>query len=388
VRITTDGIEAAQIVPHLPPKWGVRDATGALFSRIALTWGEDAGLTGDLDLRLSPGTLDYAGIRARDEIAFQAELRDDGVFRMERAHVTAAAATLGPVEASALESRFDYAQRTATFESISFDAWGGSVQAEGTVGIRDPLEFDLEASVKNLVPDQMRGGSVEAVPADATRLDGSASLHGHWRGGEDWLDPITGTGNVSLRGGRVVSGDVIKTLVRLLPTQVQKRDGDDHGPAWDTTPLEELTTSFRLEGGRAYSRDLKMVTADYAIDAQGWFDPTTDYAFNGALDFTSDGFAKLRHLTHLDDKAALPPVPFQVKGNIADRTFALEMDEEPLTAVIVVPWAVHQAVDSTSDAIGGGVHAAEGALGAGADAAKSIVDWADDHVGDEPEGDD
>ena len=57
------------------------------------------GLAGRIDLRISPGGADYAGVRLAGDVRFQAQLRDEGPFRLEDARIRSDAASLGEIEA-------------------------------------------------------------------------------------------------------------------------------------------------------------------------------------------------------------------------------------------------------------------------------------------------
>jgi hypothetical protein len=94
----------------------------------------------------------------------------------------------------------------------------------------------------------------------------------------------------------------------------------------------------------------------------------SDYVFDGDIAFTSEGFTRLLAATSAREREGrrgrLPRVPFRVSGNLVDGTYEVHMQEQPLTALIFLPWSVDAMVDTTGEA-----------FEAGGGAVRSTVDW-------------
>jgi len=332
VDIQMDGIDPARVVPHLPRKWGIRAAVGSLAGRIFLAWGQVDGFDGELDLHFSPGTADY-----------------------------------GPIDARELKGRLGYTKHVVTFDALEFEGWGGSVSAKGTLTVEHPLAFDLELAAKGLAPERF-GQPDHPLPDDPMRMDAEASLRGNWQGGADWLVPIHGSARLSMQGGQVPSGKLLDTLVERLPSHWPRHEGDTPHKSLDTTPLQRLSASFDVEGERAYTRDLTLVTEEYNITAEGSIGSSSDYAFDGAFAFAPKGLMRLLAAARIDgrpdQRGKAPKVPFKVTGNLADGSYSVHVEQQPLTALVIIPLSVHGVTETTSDAL----EAGERAVG-------SAVDW-------------
>jgi len=367
VDIQMDGIDPARVVPHLPRKWGIRAAVGSLAGRIFLAWGQVDGFDGELDLHFSPGTADYAGVHCGGQIDFQAQLHDDGEFSLTDGRVRADTASFGPIDARELKGRLGYTKHVVTFDALEFEGWGGSVSAKGTLTVEHPLAFDLELAAKGLAPERF-GQPDHPLPDDPMRMDAEASLRGNWQGGADWLVPIHGSARLSMQGGQVPSGKLLDTLVERLPSHWPRHEGDTPHKSLDTTPLQRLSASFDVEGERAYTRDLTLVTEEYNITAEGSIGSSSDYAFDGAFAFAPKGLMRLLAAARIDgrpdQRGKAPKVPFKVTGNLADGSYSVHVEQQPLTALVIIPLSVHGVTETTSDAL----EAGERAVG-------SAVDW-------------
>ena len=186
-------------------------------------------------------------------------------------------------------------------------------------------------------------------------MDADGSFHGHWTGGVDWLTPIDGSVQVSMRGGLAPSTRLLESIAKALPSHWPRRGDTPESPQLDKTRLEQLTASFRTEAGRLHTNDLMVITRDYRITGKGSVGPTGDYDLDGNLLFTREGLSRLLtaasiHGRHTS-RSGLPGVPFRVSGNLEDGRYQVHLAQQPLSTLVILPWTVGGVTGTATDAL-------------------------------------
>jgi len=360
LEIRSRGVDPARAVAYLPPRWGIRAAAGPMDGRIALAWDAQDSFSGELDLHFADASADYAGVELAGRVDFSATLRDDGRFSLSEGRAHAESARWAGLDARAADATLGYRGDVLRFDALDFDTWGGRLHASGTVTTGDPVGFDLELQGEALELGQIaaRVSGEDAAASEPTRVEVSAHVQGTWTGGEDWLAPIRGSGHSSMRGGLIPSGEVLESVVLALPRR-WPRSGEPRREGWmEQTPLELLTASFELEGGRVHTHDLELRTAPYAIRGRGWIGSAGDYALDADLAFSPVGLSKLLAAASVrgrhDGRGQLPAVPFRVTGDLVQGHYRVHLLEQPLTTLVLVPWAVGEVSETASGAVRAG----------------------------------
>ncbi len=366
--VRTRGIDPAEIVPHLPAKWGFRSARGSLDAHVAVARDEEGVETGGLDLAFSPGAVDYAGVALDGRIVFRSALRDAGGFELSGARAEADRLVLGPIDARNLKGRFRYGKGRLDFADLAFETWGGRVEARLAVEPSSgPVAFETTLEVTGLAVHELPRASgpsepTPVPPEEETFLDGSGNFRGHWTGGSDWMAGIEGEGRVALRGGSMPAGKVLASAFRKLIGPVR---GDRASGA--TTPLEGLGANLTLAEGRARISDLKLQTGDYRIEGAGNVGSLGDLELQGKIHFDA---TVLRWLARAppDERGSgrpggYPGVPFELSGRLGDAEYELRFTEGTRTTVVLVPRAVGELTGTTTAPLGLGRRAFQGALG-------------------------
>ena len=353
VSIQTEGLDPEPVPRHLPAKWGVRAARGSLKAKIDLAWNDPVGFEGALDLKFTESEVQYAGINATGDVEFQAKLDNRGAFQLSDGVLRADAAHLGPLDTREVRARLGHEGDTVTFETLAFESWGGSIETSGTITVGEPLSFDLQVDADNLSLYRLehpRGGD---PPEDQIRMSVHGPVHGYWTGGDGWLERIAGELQVSMHGGELLSGDMFESLMRVMPRHYPEHHDPSRKSTMDTTPLEKLEAGFELDSGRARTQDLVVVTEDYQIETGGWLDGAGEYRFEGNLVFTPKGLSRVLAAASVqgrhDGRGGLPSCPFAISGNFATGKFKVHLDDQPLAALVILPWAVSQMTEATVD---------------------------------------
>lgn len=352
--ITTRGLDPEPVPRHLPAKWGIRSTRGVMDAQIELAWNDPEDFRGRLDLRFRDAEIDYAGIAVSGAVAFRADMRDDRHFALTGGVLEADRAVLHVLDLAPVKAQLSFTRDRLALDSLTATSWEGEVEAKGTVDVDDGLDLDLALEGRGLSLYRLehpRGGS---PPEDPVLLDVRGTLRGPWTGGAGWLEPLGGELDVAMHGGRVFSGDVLDTLVVSMPRHYAEHHEPSKGTALETTPLERLTGHFTLGGGHATSKDLVLVTEDYEIDAAGWLDGAAGYRFQGSLAFTPKGLSRVLAASSIrarhSERGRLPACPFAISGNLESGHFEVDLDEQPLTALVLLPWTVNSLTEGTAEA--------------------------------------
>ncbi len=162
--------------------------------------------------------------------------------------------------------------------SLDAALYGGTVSGRGALVLgQDPLPFDLAVAVKGV---DLEG----ALPALSPALKGALSgrftgdlvLAGTGIAATELARALRGDFELDMREGRIASLSVLRQVAVLLEAAGGKGIGREF------TPYQSITGDFKIEAGRARTRNLALRSEDLDLDGDGSF------GLDGTLEFNLD----------------------------------------------------------------------------------------------------
>jgi hypothetical protein len=376
--IRTERVEAGLVVPSLPPKWLIRDASGPMNARIELSNLNRDPVEGRLEIDMVPGIVDLAGVLIEGQARFRSNLRvanrklaltegtlkSDGVSMMER-------------HASEATASFSLRHRTLEFHPLEFVLHEGQVSKTGSIVFEkgEPPAFDIELRVEGLDFVALTGASgFNPDPADRPRLTMDARLRGSWTKVENFYstlgaEPLGGDGQVELRGGAILSQGLVPALAAMIPSSTPTGSRQQRqAPRAQHIKFDYARATFVMEDAVIHTDDLLLQTESYRVTGggTGTLDGRVDLDTKVAL--TTRGLDQMLSLANSKAEAPVkerrhyPPIKVEITGPLNDLDFDPDLKDVALV-INLVPWAV----GASFRVVGGTMRGTGEVLGAGMD---------------------
>jgi len=209
-------------------------------------------------------------------------------------------------------------------ERLTVGAYEGTLAVTGRVDPRWPAKprFALKPVVTGMSLAALAG---TRVPVEG-RLDATADLTG---AGRDWKvlqTTLAGTGNATVKNGRLRGVNLIDEalgkltgipgLTTLVPAKVRTKHPGLF--AADETRFDELRARYRIAKGIVHLPEVRLATVDYAVTGSGQAAFAGPLRFDGRLiaspALTADIVSGVKLARHLKAPSGRIEVPFEVTG--------------------------------------------------------------------------
>ncbi|HTM07429.1 MAG TPA: AsmA family protein [Verrucomicrobiae bacterium] len=245
-----------------------------------------------------------------------------------RGGVSSSEGTLTSVPYRNLRGDIVWGPSTFSFKNVALQTLSGSIRAAVSWDTAADNSVRLSAE-PNIETVELKTLLKRKIPGLEEYLDGRLSLKGTFRAAAKNISALpqalAGAGETQIRGGALKDFNLLRlVLVRVvdlhgsprrwpqpLATLAERKD----------TPFETLTANFTVQGGRAYSKNLLLSAANYAIGGQGSVGLDKTLQWDALLTLTPEITQELARdepaVRSLVDRNGSLAVPFRVGGNLA-----------------------------------------------------------------------
>jgi uncharacterized protein involved in outer membrane biogenesis len=189
------------------------------------------------------------------------------------------AAQFGPLSITKFKSKFRLFPKQAFFDDLDLKCYGGG--ATGNLSLKfggANLAYGADAKIKGVNVAEFLAAFPQAKGMMTGTLDGSAKMNGLVTHSSDPLVGVTGSGQASIRNGKMPSlqlGSNLRSLAKLASV----------GPAsGDPSSFSSLSADFRIAEARLSSNKITLVGNGVDVDGSG----SMTMAGEGTLDYQGD----------------------------------------------------------------------------------------------------
>jgi hypothetical protein len=225
-------------------------------------------------------------------------------------------------------------------EETRFKSAEGDWQVDGTIAPDGGPTFDLDvkvahARVETLVQSFSKNGKASRIFGI---MDGQATLHGRGKESAAWEKTLHGSGQVSIRDGRLPSFNIFQSVIhavlglfaRILPV-------GKIGSLSEPSMFQRFDQAFRIEGGRVRTENLALITDDYHLSGRGSFGLDTTLDYQTVVSLTPQGTQKMVTVASVPILSRsfdnLKPIPVRVTGTLAKPVILPDASVLPLATL-------------------------------------------------------
>jgi AsmA protein len=328
IKFTGKGAE----VPETPLRIGKSQirlaATIASFTPLNLTY------------RLSAPELNLADFRAtgsgRKKPEVLREVKSDGTLAMKngslsfRGNLSSPAGSIADGDYTDLKSTTSFSGRVMTVESLSFGAFGGSLNGSGRYDMRDSVpRFAAATNVKGMDLTQIFRSLLPSAPKN---IEGLINMDLDVTGaGKEWegiKKALKGQGKAEVMKGKLLDVNLAESVLsgatgipgvaNLIPADVRKKYPSIFNSK--DTEFKQLKGSATISDGKAHTNDLVVSAAEFETHGKGWFafDQTVD--MRGLLllseRLSQDIISRARETKNLANDRGQIEIPFTLAGKL------------------------------------------------------------------------
>jgi hypothetical protein len=321
--VEASAFEAALIAPALRERFDI-GASGLVTAKALLHARPDGDIEGDLEIALPEGRLQIGELELSGGVDASGRLaRIKQLLAFPRLTLRAGDVVFRDLHGTDLHARGIVLPPAIQIEAATVRAFGGELEAAGSVVPGSPLRFDLDIAAHDLDSSQLIGPGPEGERArNPNRVDGVATLRGQAQPGPNWMEPIEGGGEIHVNGGAVDGMPLRQAIANALIWVVPGSGLVMGNRQLPRTMLESSTIPFAFEGDRVRIDGLEAVTPDYHLRANGHVAQDGSYSFDGDVSLTSDGLAHTLSLISaprvLQRTISFPAIPVDFTGSFAD----------------------------------------------------------------------
>ena len=285
--------------------------------------------------RLTPAALGLSGIGSDgdhlEDIELQARLASEGGSTRVRGTLTSRSGRVAGIDYDDLSAKFVHADGRVKLEPATLAAFGGSLEANGSIGVGEETASNFDLRINTRGVDIKKVAAWTAPTAGRLlggTLDAGVSLRGEAGAWEQMRGTLGGSGKLSVRDGRIedinVAEDVLHAITgvpglsTLLSPDLRKNYPGLFSSG--STEFETLETSLDLSNGRIATRDLALRARDYTIAAAGTIgldrqvDLTAQLIASKAL--SRDLIDSVGAVKYLADRSGRVEIPFTLRGDV------------------------------------------------------------------------
>jgi uncharacterized protein involved in outer membrane biogenesis len=160
-----------------------------------------------------------------------------------------------------VQSKVEFKDQILNLDPLSLNLYGGSYRGKARLDQRQKdTDVGLNGRISGMDLDQF----IAAMMGQKSIIDGrtDATINIRGRGGNQFLNSLTGNGNLTIRNGRITSFDLMKQVEIF-----GKLAGLPAGGAG--TVFRLLKTNFRLDRGKLTTNALQIVMDDLQVTGNG-----------------------------------------------------------------------------------------------------------------------
>ncbi|MGH8008577.1 MAG: AsmA family protein, partial [Candidatus Binatia bacterium] len=223
------------------------------------------------------------------------EVKSEGRIGMEngslsyQGQLSSGQGTISQVAYTDLKTTASLAGQVATIESLTTQAFGGTLKASGRYDMREAApRFTFASQVQNLDLTQVFNSALVTAPQDVQgRFNFDLQLNGSGKEWQEIQQTLQGQGRVEVVDGTLrninVAEGVLSGVTGLpgLSLLVSPRIRESYPEIFATgdTKFDQLGGSVTIGGGKVQTDDLVIAAADWKAQGKGWF------SFDRTLDF-------------------------------------------------------------------------------------------------------
>lgn len=236
---------------------------------------------------------------------------------------------VGPISVTRLKSKIRLFPKQAFFDDLDLKCYGGSATGNFSLDFGGAnLAYRADAKIQSVNVAQFLNAFSQAKGMMTGTLDGTSQMKGLVSHSADPLAGVTGTGQASIRNGRLPSLQLNSNLRNLAQMA-------NLGPAkGDPASFSSLSADFRIADSRLSSNKITLVGNGVNVDGSG----SMTMAGEGSLDYQGDASLAVNGSNPLATVLAglaggklengKLTFPFTVQGTFAKPRFALKRGTE------------------------------------------------------------
>jgi uncharacterized protein involved in outer membrane biogenesis len=291
----------------------------------------------NVSYRLSSPELNLADVKGaakdRKKSEVLKELKGEGSLLVKDGAVTShgnfssAGGTIADGDYKNLKTAIAFVDRVATIESLSVDAFNGSLKAKGRYDMRQTTpQFAATANIQGMDITQIKNAFFPTAPQNMRgAVDMDADVTGS---GKEWdaiKQSLKGQAKAEVKNGALLDVNLAESVmgkmpggVEIVPSDIRKKY-----PAIFSakdTEFKQMKGSAVIADGRARTDDLIVSAAEFETRGKGWFafDRTVD--FKGVLTFSQplsqDIIGKAKEAKALANNQGQIEMPFTLSGKM------------------------------------------------------------------------
>jgi len=225
-----------------------------------------------------------------------------------------------------LNLRCTYRPPVAAVKKLHVDIFNGSIDARGTVGLKDleNPEFDLDVKTENIDFNDVLTRLSGLEKALYGNFTGQVKLHGT---GRDWpaiREGLTGNGSVNITKGKLKTINVLNAMGQsLLGTpgleMLVQKAFPKHKDKINETTFKDLTGKVHVEAGKIKCDDVLMRSDDFVMKGNGLIGLDSSIDFEGTTTLSkraSRSLARDKTLKYLLNDSQQLEVPLSISGDL------------------------------------------------------------------------
>ena len=291
----------------------------------------------NVSYRISSTELNLADIKGpakeRKKPEILKDLKGEGTLVVKdgaitsRGNFTSASGTLNDGDYKNLQTTVALADKVATIDSLSVDAFSGNLKAKGRYDMRQPTpQFAGTANVKAMDLTQL---SQAFAPNSKQNVRGAIDMDLDVTGaGKEWnaiQQSLKGNAKAEVKNGALLDVNLAEGVmgkvpggVEIVPSDIRKKY-----PAIFSakdTEFKQMKGSAVIADGRARTDDLIVSAAEFETQGKGWFAFDRKVDFHALLTFSQqlskDIFSKAKEAKGLANDQGQIEIPFTLSGKL------------------------------------------------------------------------
>jgi hypothetical protein len=306
---------------------------------------------------LVPGRKD-AGDENLIQVSADGVVSNRGGVFSGAAKLSAVSGMVANVPFTQLALDANYGGDRVNVNSLKLAAFDGGIEAAGLATLGPAPTFDLRVNTQN-VNLQQALASQQAKAADTIRgnLTASVQLAGQGKGFDQIKPTLHGSGRAKLDNGKLIGVNVVAQALKkvdnvpaigaLVPAAVVA----NHPELFQSpdTDIQAASLTFTILGPRITSPDIVVVSPDYSIFGDGWFDMDKNIDVKAKIKmskpFGDELVAARKNVIYVTNGDGVVEIPLIVAGQLPHPRVA------PDVTVIAQRAATHEVQNRVGDLI-------------------------------------
>lgn len=272
--------------------------------------------------------------------------------------LSAASGTIANVAFTQLALDASYGGERVNVNALKLSAFEGAIEAAGLATLGAAPSFDVRVNTQN-VNLQQALASQRAKAAETIRgnLTATVQLAGQGKGFDQIKPTLRGSGRAKMDNGKLIGVNVVAQALKkvdnvpgigaLVPAAVVA----NHPELFQSpdTDIQAASLTFTILGPRITSPDIVVVSPDYSIFGDGWFDMDKNLDVKAKIKmskaFSDELVAARKNVVYITNGDGVVEIPLIVAGQLPHPKVA------PDLTVIAQRAATHEVQNRVGDLI-------------------------------------